>query len=527
MTRWLVRLPWLVLAALSLASITALLVLAPARLASPLEFGYGDGLMLDHAVRVASGQPLYVEPTLRFITLAYMPLYTYLVAPLVALFGPHLWTGRLVSLIASLLAAALVGWMVRSESGSRVLGLASAGLYLMGQGFSRGSYDTFRPDPLMLLLVVAGLVALRISRGLPGALLSALLLTLAFFTKQHAACFGVAALLHLLWNDRRRAPVFALALFVGCAGGFFLLSRVLGPWFSFYVYDVPSHWSTLSRARIQGYLGGELFGRFALLSLPVVLSLALPERPWRGPSGLWWWAGLGGLATGLLATLDPYAFHHVLMPTLTALSLVGPLALQRVTQRLAPAPAQAGQVMLATLLACQFVSLLYPVRTMLPTRGGAAIEAAHLARLKGFEGRVIEPSHGFYAWEAGKGTALHTLPLDDIVRARGNRLMKRDPAYFERMFDSLRTGADRPVLITDTPLEHLADASAPLWARLAPHYRLVGDLGPLADQLRPHIGYRGAPTLIYLPADADSGGPARAAASDPATATEPREPDRP
>jgi hypothetical protein len=523
-SRLLARLPWLALTVMSLVAIGGLLVPAPARLASPLEFGYGDGLMLDHAVRVASGQRLYVEPTLHFITLAYMPLYTYVVAPLVALFGPHLWTGRLVSLLASLVAAALIGWMVRRESRSALLGLAGAGLFLMGQGFSRGSYDTFRPDPLMLLLVVAGLVTLRLTRGLPGAAASALLLALAFFTKQHAACFGVAALLHLLWNDRRRLPVFALTLVLACGGGFFLLTRVLGPWFSFYVYDVPSHWSTISRARIQGYLGGELFGRFALLSLPVVLSLALPERPWRGPSGLWWWMGLGGLATGLLATLDPYAFYHVLMPTLTALAVVGPLALQRITQRLAPAPSEAGGAMLAALLAVQFVALLYPVRAMLPTRGASAIDAAHLARLRAFRGRVIEPSHGFFAYEAGKGTALHTLPLDDIVRARGNRLLKRDPAYFERMFDSLRVGPDRPVLITDTPLEHLADASAPLWATLVPYYRRAGDLGPLSDQLRPHIGYRGAPTLVYEPVE-----PGAAAAPDSARASdaEPPVPDRP
>ncbi len=503
MNRLLARVPTIVLWGAGLLAVGAFVALAPVRMLSPLEFGFGDGMMLDHVLRVVHGQPLYVAPTLQFIPLAYMPLYVYVVAPLVALFGPHFWTGRLVSLLASLGLAFLTARILRHETGRWSLGIAGAGLCLMGQGFSRGSYDTFRPDPLMLLLAFSGLATLRFTRGRAGAVGAALLLAAAFFTKQHALCFGAAAFLHLAVSDRARLPAFAIAWVAACAGGFLLLSATLGPWFSFYVYDVPSHWSEFSRARIQSYLGRDLLGRLGGLSIPVLLSLALPERPWRGPAGLWWWVGLGGVGTGLLATLDPWAYFHVLMPTLTAFAVLGPLALSRIADRLG-APADAGRAGLgavAAVVVIQFVALAYPVRSLLPAPHARATYEAFEARLRGIPGRVIVPTHGFFAWSVGKGSSLHTLPLDDILRSRGNRLLARDPLYFERMFETLRRGPGRPILLCDAELDRVGDESRPLWATLAGSYRLVGRFGDLAGSLAPRIGYRGAPVMVFAPVE--------------------------
>ena len=504
-------------------SIGAIVALGPIRMMSPLEFGYGDGLMLDQLVRVAHGRPLYVAPSLEFIPLAYMPLYTYLVAPLVAWFGPQFWPGRLVSLLSSLGLAALIATVIRREGGRWAFAVAGAGLFLMGQGFSRGSYDTIRPDPLMLLLAFAGLATLRFSRGNAGAVGAAALLSAAFFTKQHALCFGVAALLHLVVSDRRRLPAFGIALLVGCAGGFALLSLLMGPWFSFYVYDVPSHWSQWSMVRMRGYLVGDLFGQLGALSMPALLSLMLPMAPWRGPAGLWWWVGLGGVATGLLATLDPWAYYHVLIPTLAAFAILGPLALTRLIEWLSGGPGSAtpnsGLSIACVVLVLQFVALLYPVRSMLPVAGAPAARAAFDARLREFPGPVILPSHGFFAWSAGKGTALHTLPLDDVLRAPGNRLLAHDPLAIDRLFDRLRRGPGRPIIVSDTTLEHTGDRSAPLWASLAGSYRLSGRLGELSVSLRPRIGYRGAPSYIYEPIEpADSTAAPPAAAAPPAGA---------
>ena len=54
--------------------------------------------------------------------------------------------------------------------------------------------------------------------------------------------------------------------------------------------------------RILNYLGKGLVGTFGYLTAGVLASLALPDRAWRGAQGLWWWVGLGGLATALAMT---------------------------------------------------------------------------------------------------------------------------------------------------------------------------------------------------------------------------------
>ena len=74
----------------------------------------------------------------------------------------------------------------------------------MGFGLTGSCYDVARPDSLMLFLALSGLVLLRFTAGTAGALGSAVLLSLAFFTKQHAAWFVLAALVHLMLNERRR-----------------------------------------------------------------------------------------------------------------------------------------------------------------------------------------------------------------------------------------------------------------------------------------------------------------------------------
>src|SRR5262249_9098993 len=163
---------------------------------------------------------------------------------------------------------------------------------------------------------LGGLALLRFSTDTRGALIAAGVLVIAFFTKQHAVWFGFAALAHLLMNDRRRLVPFAVTWIAGCAGGYLLLSLWLGPWVSYCTWDVPAHWSHPTWVRVQRYIGLGVLGTLGGLSVPALLSLALPEKPWRGPAGLWTWMGGAALMTGLMATLDPSAWHHVFIPTM-------------------------------------------------------------------------------------------------------------------------------------------------------------------------------------------------------------------
>ncbi len=493
-------LPRFALWVVSLGSVALYLGLTLARLVYPLELDCIEGVMMDHVRRLAGGQPIFVEPSLEFIPLAYMPGFAAASSVLARVAGVHFWVPRLISLLSTFGIIALIVSVVRAETRSWTPAVAGAGLYTMAFGFTGACYDVARPDSLMLVLSFAALATLRFTRGTAGALAAALLMTAAFFTKQHAAWFVLGAIAHLAFNDRRRLPAFALAVALGCGGGLALLSWWLGPWFRFFTLDLPAGWTQPSTGRLLTYLGRGVLGTLALLSVPTLLSLARAERPWRGPAGLWMWTGLGAIGTGVLATLDPHAWLHVMIPTVVALAILGPLSLHRVTRDLETAGgpgARAPGVLLCALLLLQFVPLLYPVRNQMPHRRAAEAHAELLERLRGLEGPVLMPYHGFYLSQAGKPTSHHLIALEDVARARGNRLLARDPEFLERLFEPLRHGAGRPAIVTDVRLEAITRSS--LWQSLAPGYALADTLGWISDPLRPVTGNRSQPSYVYLP----------------------------
>lgn len=487
---------------MSLASIAVFLFLVSRRLGYPLELDYIEGVMMDHIVRLTHGQPIYVAPSLDFITLAYMPGFATVSSLFARVFGTEFWVPRLVSALAMMGNATLVFAVLRRETGNWTLAIAGSGLLLASFGVTGGHYDVARPDSLMLFLALSGLTVLRFTRGARGAMLSALILVLAFFTKQHAVWFLLASMAYLLVNDRMRFWPFALVGVIGCLGGYALLSAWLGPWFSYFTWDIPSHWSQISKVRIFNYLGNGLVGTFGYLTGGVLASLALPDRVWRGPQGQWWWMGLAAIATGMMATLDPDAFRHVLNPSVVVLVILGPLALQHVYHQLSTGSGAARphqQAIVYLVLCLQFLPLAYPVRGHLPHPRGREALAALEQRIEAMPGRVLMLYHGYYTDKAGKGTTLQQITLDDIARSRGNRVLKHDPQLLVRMFEPLRDGPGRPTIITDVPLERSGSESRALWRSLVDGYQLVDSLGWESAALSPVDGWHWTPRYVYRP----------------------------
>jgi hypothetical protein len=474
--------------------------IASHRVAYPLELGHVEGVLMDTVRRFTTGQPVYPAPGLDFTPLAYMPGYFMTVAALAQLFGTHLWVGRAVALAETLLIALLLARTVRRETGSRALALIGPGIFLGAYGFCGGSYDLVQPNSQMILLALAGFALLRERTGVTAALAAAACFGLAFLSKQHGLIFGLAALPWLYLRDRRRLVPYAAMLALCAGGGYALFLYLFGPWFSFYTYDVPSHWSEFDLIRLEN-MGRYVFGVFGV-SVTLAVAALLQRRPkGESPHGveLWWWAALGGLGTGVMATLDPYAYRHTLMPMVTMLALVAPLAAWRLASGFGGLHRPVAIAAVLWLLVPQYVPLLFSIRHYLPRADGWELREAFYERLHRIPGRAMILNHGFYLADAGERPSVHLLAIDDIIRARGNRLLAADPAYFERAFASLETGTDRPWLVTDVPLERVGDVSSPHWIRVARAYALTDSFGPLTQALLPTAGLQQAPRYIYAP----------------------------
>src|SRR5262245_18345694 len=92
--------PRALLAALAAWYVGVFLYVAVRRLGFPYEIEWMEGGIYEHVARVLEGKPLYVAPSLEFTPYIYTPLYYWVGAASVALFGPGLPALRAVSLLS-------------------------------------------------------------------------------------------------------------------------------------------------------------------------------------------------------------------------------------------------------------------------------------------------------------------------------------------------------------------------------------------------------------------------------------------
>ena len=202
-----------------------LLTHAATVLAYPWQIDYDEGIVLHAAWLAAHGhnpyQPLRPET---FVSATYPPLFYLVTAPWLRLAGPSLLSGRAISLVATLVIAAVLAWWVGQERRSRLAGALTAALWLsLSPVYVWSTF--FKPDLLTLSLTVSGLAVARRWPAWPGLGWAVGLFTLAFFSKQTAL---VGPLAVGLWLLTGRGPwrSFGLAM-AGLLGGLFLLGNVV------------------------------------------------------------------------------------------------------------------------------------------------------------------------------------------------------------------------------------------------------------------------------------------------------------
>lgn len=345
-----------------LASASALAgfgVLAARGLDAPQPFDATERSLLELATRLQAHGPLYVAPTGAGMP-SILPGFPLLAAVLVDTLGPGLLWLRIATLLAIVALAVLAMAVVHEETANRTLAVASGSLLLAGYALLTGHPAGARPEPLMLLLALGGGLALRSMPGAAGGLIAALMFSAACFTHAQAMWITAATLVYLTREDRGRLVPFTLGVGVFLAGGFVLLSRVLGPWFNYYAWDQPLRSLRFDGAGLLHFFGGTLLGSLGVLTVMSVLSFALPTRPWRGPGGMWPCIGLAAVASGVLATQTTAPDPQAMAICVAALALVGPISMHRVTQHLSTWPdstRMSGEAVVLVAVVLQFVAL--------------------------------------------------------------------------------------------------------------------------------------------------------------------------
>lgn len=302
---------WLALPRLSGAATIVLLVLGLGGLvfahygwraiAFPYPLDYGEGPLLDQAVRLARGENIYRVLDQPPWTIAnYPPLYMLLQAPLTAVFGPAYWYGRLLSWSCTIAAAVFVGLIVRTLTQDRLAALIG-GLTLLVIPYVSYWSPLVRIDTLALALSLAGLwLLVRWPDRRAAVIGSVVLLTAAVYTRQsYGLAAPLAAFVWLLWHRPRHALGFGLGLAALGLGLFGLLNLLTRGGFFFSI--VTANVNDYQVERLHEYLR-ELIGLLPLLlvgsALFVLLGGWFGLRSWRLIAPYWIGAALSGLTIG-------------------------------------------------------------------------------------------------------------------------------------------------------------------------------------------------------------------------------------
>lgn len=219
-------------AALHLA-LGALAVVYAAVLVRYFLFPYGDlGWAIDHIVwnawQMASGQPVYTDPHLGDpAAFMYTPGFTFLCVPLVAVFGPELWTARLVHLVGAVLLVVIATRETARRVGDRRLVVFAPGLVILLGSLNFSALIEVNPE---VWAVAFALLALRATQraadGGRGLLAAVLWSCAAVATKQTMLAYVAVAAIALLAAGRVRAAV----LYAGGVASLLGAGAALGQW---------------------------------------------------------------------------------------------------------------------------------------------------------------------------------------------------------------------------------------------------------------------------------------------------------
>ncbi len=196
----------------------------------PFDYDQGEGFELMDTLLFSQGEwPYRNNDHYPFYSSNYPPLFHVVIVPLVWLFGPQYWTGRLVSWLGTLLTAAAIGWAVQ-RGGRRWWLSALSGLAFLASNYVYHVGPLFRQHMFMVMFETLAVVYLAATiereekdgRRYNGRLLLVMLLLLAAgYTKQLAYATVAAVFIFLFLRQSRRAVLWAIP-FAAVTGLIFL-----------------------------------------------------------------------------------------------------------------------------------------------------------------------------------------------------------------------------------------------------------------------------------------------------------------
>ena len=405
----------------------------------PFELEWLESYFASAVTRIINGQPVYAAPNPEFVPFLYPPVYYWISAWLTKIIGPGFTALRSVSVLSSIISAIIIFKFIKKETRNMFFSFTGLCLFISCYGLSDFWYDVARVDSLFLVFVLGGLYTIKYSSRKPmGVIASAVLFTMAFFTKQSAIFFIIMCPVYL-WLCKQRFVLFTASVCLLAAGGCFLLNRLSDGWYVFYCFSVPlKHYGIKKAAntpelmQIYGYYThfaqqnyGSLrklylfFTTDLLSNIPFLLIFTATWFIYRFKSlfkskNMIFFA-LAGIAAVLCSISMRCKFGgHIngIIPAVTIIIIISMITFSRIYQKLPSKQLNRTLVLLCILM--QFIMLGYNPTKHVPKPDDYISGKDLIETISSFKGDVYMPFHPYYAVMAGKKMFAHKMPIDDM-----------------------------------------------------------------------------------------------------------------
>jgi hypothetical protein len=400
----------------------------------PYQLEWMEGGVVETVERLLNGQSIYGPPTLEYVPYIYTPLYFVASAATSLVMGVDFFACRLVSLFSIAIVAILIFKFLWHETRSWPWAVVGVGLLFATFDASGRWYHLARVDSMYLALLLGGFYVLRFRNSVRSGVAVAILLWLAFLTKQSAVVAAAPVLLIALFFNWRRALI---------AGGLFLALSALSVllldlwtdgWFTYYTFEVPRRHATVE-SMYRDFWRVDLW-KVALIAGGALMGIGLwvGRRPRSGLLYLGIAAGMIGSAWA--SRLHSGGWYNVLIPAYAALALLAPLGFQAIAANAAPderrqlggSPTVIGLVLVVVI---QFAMVAYPTGRAMPAADAQEKGDQFLAYLAAVEGDVLLPDHRWIQTHADKKSYGLGMAGRDILRVsdpndRGRKLLEAE-----------------------------------------------------------------------------------------------------
>jgi hypothetical protein len=247
---------------------------------SQISIHYNEGPLLDQAMRLTRGEPIYRSDLSSppYTVTNYGPVYHLLQWPFLMLSGPTMVYGKVISLLSHLASAFFAGLIMRKLSRSHAVASVT-GLIVLAAPMLGGNGPLYRVDLLAQAFSLAGMYVALIATDQRRYVFAALLFSAAIYTKQPYAFAGpgVVVLYHLWLTKWKQALFFACSL-VALAAGIF----AFGQWYTgggFLLHLVLANMNEFSLDTFLGYLPRVLpISCVAFCGIAIVCLMRRPAR---------------------------------------------------------------------------------------------------------------------------------------------------------------------------------------------------------------------------------------------------------